>query len=50
MNVISVDLNARLFFPGNTEQAVGFYQQVFGGQVTITRHGDVDLLAACERS
>ncbi len=28
--------------PGNTEQVIVFYQQVFGGQVTITRRGDVD--------
>jgi PhnB protein len=39
-------LNAYLFFPGNTEQAIAFYQQVFGGQVTITRRGDVDPTAA----
>ncbi|MBO0776595.1 MAG: VOC family protein [Actinobacteria bacterium] len=37
-----VELNAYLFFPGNTEQAITFYQEVFGGQVTITRLGDVD--------
>jgi PhnB protein len=35
-----------LFFPGNTEQAIAFYQQVFGGQVTITRRGDVDPTAS----
>jgi hypothetical protein len=28
--------------PGNTEQVIAFYHQVFGGQVTITRRGDVD--------
>jgi PhnB protein len=39
---MSVELNAYLFFPGNTEQAISFYQQVFGGQVSITRRGDVD--------
>ena len=31
-----------LFFPGNAEEAVTFYQHVFGGEVTITRRGDVD--------
>jgi PhnB protein len=39
---MSVGLNAYLFFPGNAEQAIAFYQQVFGGQVSITRRGDVD--------
>jgi PhnB protein len=39
---MSVELNAYLFFPGNAEQAIAFYQQVFGGQVAITRRGDVD--------
>ena len=39
---MSVELNAYLFFPGNAEQAIAFYQRVFGGTVTITRRGDVD--------
>jgi len=39
---MSVELNAYLFFPGNAEQAIAFYQRVFGGKVTITRRGDVD--------
>src|SRR5215469_11795864 len=43
---MSVELNAYLFFPGNTEEAIAFYQQVFGGQVTITRRGDVDPTAS----
>ena len=46
---MSVELNAYLFFPGNTEQAIAFYQEVFGGQVTITRWGDVDPAAAPEQ-
>ena len=46
---MSVELNAYLFFPGNTEQAIAFYQQVFGGQVTIARRGDVDPTAASEQ-
>ncbi len=46
---MSVELNAYLFFPGNTEQAITFYQQVFGGQVSITRRGDVDPTAAPEQ-
>lgn len=37
---ISVD--PYLFFPGNAEEAVGFYQRAFGGEVSITRRGDVD--------
>jgi PhnB protein len=39
---MSVELNPYLFFPGNAEEAINFYQQVFGGQVAITRLGDVD--------
>ncbi len=31
-----------LFFPGNTDAAITFYQQVFGGELTFTRRGDVD--------
>ncbi len=30
-------LEAYLFFPGNTEEAMTFYQGVFGGDLTITR-------------
>jgi PhnB protein len=43
---MAVELNAYLFFPGNAAQAIAFYQQVFGGQVSITRLGDVDPSAA----
>jgi len=39
---MSVELNAYLFFPGNAEQAIVFYQQVFGGEVSIFRVADVD--------
>ncbi|SRR6266566_7906178 len=46
---MSVELNAYLFFPGNTGQAIAFYQQVFGGQVSITRRGDVDPTATSEQ-
>jgi PhnB protein len=46
---MSVELNAYLFFPGNAEQAIAFYQQVFGGEITITRVGDVDPTAAPEQ-
>ena len=35
-------LEAYLFFPGNTEEAMNFYQGVFGGDLSITRRGDVD--------
>jgi PhnB protein len=35
-------LNAYLFFPGNAEEAITFYRGVFGGEVDITRVGDVD--------
>lgn len=43
---MSVTLDAYLFFPGNTDQAIAFYQEVFGGQTTITRRGDVDPAAS----
>lgn len=46
---MAVELNPYLFFPGNTEQAVSFYQQVFGGEVSITRRGDVDPTAAADQ-
>jgi PhnB protein len=35
-------LEAYLFFPGKTEEAMTFYRDVFGGDLTITRRGDVD--------
>ena len=35
-------LEVYLFFPGNTEEAMTFYRDVFGGDLTITRRGDVD--------
>jgi PhnB protein len=35
-------IEAYLFFPGTTEEAMGFYRDVFGGELTITRRGDVD--------
>jgi PhnB protein len=37
-----VNLEAYLFFPGSTEEAMNFYQSVFGGELSITRRGDVD--------
>jgi PhnB protein len=39
-------LEAYLFFPGNTEEAVGFYQSILGGELAITRRGDVDPTAS----
>ena len=35
-------LEAYLFFPGNTEEAMTFYRDIFGGDLSITRRGDVD--------
>ena len=35
-------LEAYLFFPGTTEEAMNFYQGIFGGDLSITRRGDVD--------
>jgi PhnB protein len=46
---MAIELNAYLFFPGNAEEAIGFYQQVFGGEVSITRRGDVDPTAPAEQ-
>ncbi len=37
-----MNLEAYLFFPGNTEEAMNFYHSVFGGELSITRRGDVD--------
>lgn len=39
-------LEAYLFFPGNTEEAVNFYQSILGGELAITRRGDVDPTAS----
>lgn len=39
-------LEAYLFFPGNTEEAMTFYQGIFGGDLAVTRRGDVDPTAA----
>jgi len=39
-------LEAYLFFPGNTEEAMNFYQGIFGGDLSVTRRGDVDPTAA----
>jgi PhnB protein len=46
---MAVELSPYLFFPGTADQAVGFYQQVFGGQASITRRGDVDPTATGEQ-
>jgi len=35
-------LEPYLFFPGNTEEAMTFYRDIFGGDLSITRRGDVD--------
>ncbi len=37
-----MNLEAYLFFPGNTEEAMTCYQGVLGGDLSITRRGDVD--------
>jgi PhnB protein len=41
-----VKIDAYLFFPGSTGDAMEFYQGVFGGTVTVVRRGDVDPSAA----
>ena len=35
-------LETYLFFPGNTEEAMHHYQSILGGDLSITRRGDVD--------
>jgi PhnB protein len=35
-------IEAYLFFPDKAEEAMGFYQDVFGGELVITRVGDVN--------
>ncbi|MBO0823936.1 MAG: VOC family protein [Actinobacteria bacterium] len=46
---MAIELNPYLFFAGNADQAIAFYQQVFGGEVSITRRGDVDPSATAEQ-
>lgn len=41
-----MNLEAYLFFPGNTEEAMSFYQDVLGGDLSITHRGDVDPTAS----
>jgi PhnB protein len=35
-------LEAYLFFRGHTEAAMNFYQSILGGELSVTRRGDVD--------
>ena len=37
-----MNLEAYLFFPGNTEEAMNHYRNILGGDLSITRRGDVD--------
>ena len=41
-------LEPYLFFPGTTEQAMNHYQSILGGELSITRRGDVDPTAPPE--
>ena len=41
-----MNLEAYLFFPGTTEEAMEQYRSVFGGDLSITRRGDVDPTAS----
>jgi PhnB protein len=41
-----VKLEAYLFFPGNTGEAMNHYQSILGGNLSITRRGDVDPTAS----
>ena len=35
-------IDAYLFFPGNTREAMDSYQAAFGGELTVTTNGEVD--------
>jgi PhnB protein len=35
-------LEAYLFFPGNAEEAMNFYQGILGGELSLTRKGEID--------
>ena len=37
-----MNIEAYLYFPGSAEEALTFYKGVFGGELHITRRGDVD--------
>ena len=37
-----MNLEAYLFFPGDTDEAMNYYQSILGGDLSITRRGDVD--------
>ena len=37
-----MNLEAYLFFPGDTEEAMNYYHSILGGDLSITRRGDVD--------
>jgi PhnB protein len=39
---MAIAVDPYLFFPGNAEEAVSFYRDVFGGEATVTHRGDVD--------
>src|SRR5262245_3467119 len=39
-------VDAYLFFPGCTAEAMDFYKAVFGGTLTVVRRGEVDASAA----
>ncbi|HSI21213.1 MAG TPA: VOC family protein [Verrucomicrobiae bacterium] len=40
----SVTLNAYLFFPGHTREAMEFYQTVFGGELSIQTNADMGMM------
>jgi len=35
-------LEAYLFFPGNAEDAMNFYKGILGGELSLTRKGEID--------
>jgi PhnB protein len=41
-----MQVDAYLFFPGCTAEAMEFYKAVFGGTLTVVRQGEVDASAA----
>lgn len=38
---MSITLNPYIVFDGNAEEAMNFYRHVFGGELTLSRYGDL---------
>jgi len=40
---MSVSVNPYLFFKGNTREVMEFYKNIFGGELTVTTYGDLNI-------